>query len=84
MAGGLVATGGGSGDINALIHSGSWYSNSRLIKLNAWLLLLLITSSTNGYDGASSLRRAGPFLNPASSFLPPQFRNADFFFLLSL
>jgi sugar porter (SP) family MFS transporter len=53
MAGGLVATGGGGGgDINALIHPGAWYSNTRLIKLNLWILLLLITSSTNGYDGS--------------------------------
>lgn len=54
MAGGLgVATGGGSGDINALLHSGAWYKNTRIIKLNLWILLLLITSSTNGYDGVS-------------------------------
>lgn len=67
MAGGIVATSAGTGEINALIHSGSWYSNSRLIKLNAWILLLLITSSTNGYDGASF-----PFDEraPASSFFP--------------
>ncbi|TBU24694.1 general substrate transporter [Dichomitus squalens] len=29
-----------------------WYNNRRLIVLNAWLVLLLITSSTNGYDGS--------------------------------
>ncbi|KAH8828987.1 hexose transporter [Flagelloscypha sp. PMI_526] len=29
-----------------------WYNNRRLITLNAWLVLLLITSSTNGYDGS--------------------------------
>lgn len=54
MAGGLgVASGGGSGEINALLHSGAWYKNTRIIKLNLWILLLLITSSTNGYDGVS-------------------------------
>ncbi|KAG6335511.1 hypothetical protein ID866_3583 [Astraeus odoratus] len=29
-----------------------WYNNKRLIVLNAWIVLLLITSSTNGYDGS--------------------------------
>ncbi|KAL4066993.1 general substrate transporter [Scleroderma yunnanense] len=29
-----------------------WYNNKRIILLNAWILLLLITSSTNGYDGS--------------------------------
>ncbi|KIP12096.1 hypothetical protein PHLGIDRAFT_98430 [Phlebiopsis gigantea 11061_1 CR5-6] len=29
-----------------------WYNNRRLIALNAWIVLLLITSSTNGYDGS--------------------------------
>ncbi|KAH0835891.1 hexose transporter [Lanmaoa asiatica] len=29
-----------------------WYNNRRLIVLNAWIVLLLITSSTNGYDGS--------------------------------
>lgn len=53
MAGGLgVAAGGGSADINQLLHSGAWYKNTRIIKLNLWILLLLITSSTNGYDGS--------------------------------
>ncbi|CAK5274903.1 unnamed protein product [Mycena citricolor] len=32
--------------------SRTWRSNRRLIVLNAWLVLLLITSSTNGYDGS--------------------------------
>lgn len=51
MAGGIVAPGASSGGVNGLIHAGAWYKNPRLIKLNAWILLLLITSSTNGYDG---------------------------------
>ncbi|KAI0064231.1 hexose transporter [Artomyces pyxidatus] len=29
-----------------------WYNNRRLISLNGWIFLLLITSSTNGYDGS--------------------------------
>ncbi|KAG8902195.1 hypothetical protein FRB99_004777 [Tulasnella sp. 403] len=52
MAGGLVAMSGSAGNINELLHPGAWYKNSRLIILNLWILLLLITSSTNGYDGS--------------------------------
>jgi len=29
-----------------------WYNNRRLIALHAWIVLFLITSSTNGYDGS--------------------------------
>ncbi|KAI6116258.1 hexose transporter [Pisolithus sp. B1] len=29
-----------------------WFNNRRIIILNAWIVLLLITSSTNGYDGS--------------------------------
>ncbi|KAL5481007.1 hypothetical protein ACEPAI_9948 [Sanghuangporus weigelae] len=29
-----------------------WHNNWRLICLNAWIMLFLITSSTNGYDGS--------------------------------
>ncbi|GJE85509.1 hexose transporter [Phanerochaete sordida] len=29
-----------------------WYNNRRLMALNAWIVLYLITSSTNGYDGS--------------------------------
>ncbi|KAI0266088.1 hexose transporter [Gloeopeniophorella convolvens] len=29
-----------------------WYNNRRLISLHGWIFLLLITSSTNGYDGS--------------------------------
>ncbi|KAJ7195580.1 general substrate transporter [Mycena haematopus] len=53
MAGGPMAT--ASGD-NAYTHlmdpNRKWYNNRRLIVLNAWITLLLITSSTNGYDGS--------------------------------
>jgi sugar porter (SP) family MFS transporter len=53
MAGGAVATASGN---NAYTHlmdpNRKWYNNRRLIALNAWITLLLITSSTNGYDGS--------------------------------
>jgi len=53
MAGGAVATSSG---VNAYTHlmdpTRTWYNNRRLITLNAWIVLLLITSSTNGYDGS--------------------------------
>ncbi|KIJ36375.1 hypothetical protein M422DRAFT_212350 [Sphaerobolus stellatus SS14] len=35
-----------------LIDKRPWYKNSRLLALNGWIFLLLITSSTNGYDGS--------------------------------
>jgi len=52
MAGGAVAVQGTNEGIRALIHPGAWYKNSRIVKLNLWIILLLITSSTNGYDGS--------------------------------
>ncbi|KAG8997888.1 hypothetical protein FRB94_007391 [Tulasnella sp. JGI-2019a] len=52
MAGGIVANTGNSSGVNDLIHPGAWWMNARRIKLNAWIFLLLITSSTNGYDGS--------------------------------
>ncbi|TFY80744.1 hypothetical protein EWM64_g3268 [Hericium alpestre] len=30
----------------------TWYNNKRIIALNGWIVLLLITSSNNGYDGS--------------------------------
>ncbi|KZS90368.1 hypothetical protein SISNIDRAFT_415529 [Sistotremastrum niveocremeum HHB9708] len=35
-----------------LVSSRPWYRNKRLVILNAWIALLLITSSTNGFDGS--------------------------------
>ncbi|KAI5120581.1 hypothetical protein M0805_002531 [Coniferiporia weirii] len=32
--------------------SKKWYKNRRLVILNLWILLLLITSTANGYDGS--------------------------------
>ncbi|KAF7316528.1 Hexose transporter [Mycena indigotica] len=53
MVGGAAATASG---VNAYTHlmdpNRKWYNNRRLIVLNAWIVLLLITSSTNGYDGS--------------------------------
>jgi sugar porter (SP) family MFS transporter len=53
MAGGAAAPTIG---MNAYTHlmdpKRKWYNNRRLIALNAWIVLLLITSSTNGYDGS--------------------------------
>lgn len=52
-----------------------WYNNSRLIALNGWIVLLLITSSTNGYDGSmmnglqSLPQWQGYFNNPSNSML---------------
>ncbi|EKM58043.1 uncharacterized protein PHACADRAFT_252012 [Phanerochaete carnosa HHB-10118-sp] len=52
---------GGGPAIAGVAHDGflqyvdpnrKWYSNRRLLILNAWIFLLLITSSTNGYDGS--------------------------------
>ncbi|KAJ6475528.1 general substrate transporter [Mycena sanguinolenta] len=53
MAGGPAVTASGT---NAYTHlmdpNRKWYNNRRIIALNAWITLLLITSSTNGYDGS--------------------------------
>ncbi|KAF8178415.1 hexose transporter [Mycena galopus ATCC 62051] len=53
MAGGVVAS---SNSTNAYTHlmdpNRRWYNNRRLVALNACIVLLLITSSTNGYDGS--------------------------------
>ncbi|KAF9480316.1 general substrate transporter [Pholiota conissans] len=35
-----------------LLDPKPWYKNSRLILLNFWIVILLVTSSTNGYDGS--------------------------------
>ena len=37
-----------------LDHTTPWYKKRRLIVLNLWIALFLITSSTSGYDGAYS------------------------------
>ncbi|KAG6820918.1 hypothetical protein H0H93_009692 [Arthromyces matolae] len=50
-AGAAVAT-GNLAYSHVLDPNRKWYNNKRIILLNAWIVLLLITSSTNGYDGS--------------------------------
>ncbi|PPQ96765.1 hypothetical protein CVT26_006254 [Gymnopilus dilepis] len=53
MGGGAVANQGATAAYSHLVDPNrKWYNNKRIIILNAWILLLLITSSTNGYDGS--------------------------------
>ncbi|KAI0701342.1 hexose transporter [Cytidiella melzeri] len=54
MGAGTVATGLGPQDgyLQFLNPNRKWYNNRRLITLHAWLVLLLITSSANGFDGS--------------------------------
>ena len=40
-------------DYHSLIDpTKKWYKNRRLILLNSWILLLIVTSTANGYDGS--------------------------------
>jgi hypothetical protein len=53
MGAGAVVTSGGDGGYHHLVDPNrKWTNNRRLIVLNAWIVLLLITSSTNGFDGS--------------------------------
>ncbi|KAF8641454.1 hypothetical protein AX16_009966 [Volvariella volvacea WC 439] len=52
MGGGAVAVSSGNAAFAHLVDPRPWYKNSRLIQLNLCICLLLITSSTNGYDGS--------------------------------
>jgi sugar porter (SP) family MFS transporter len=53
MVGGAIASAGADSGMNTLLDPRKkWYNNRRLIALNGWIVLLLITSSTNGYDGS--------------------------------
>ncbi|KAF8887527.1 hexose transporter [Infundibulicybe gibba] len=76
MGGGAVASTGNTAAIGHLIDPRrKWYNNRRLISLNAWIVLLLITSSTNGYDGSmmnglqSLTQWKGYFNNPTGGKL---------------
>ncbi|KAI0061817.1 hexose transporter [Artomyces pyxidatus] len=51
-AGAITASSNNSGYHHLLDPKRKWYNNRRLIALNGWIFLLLITSSTNGYDGS--------------------------------
>ncbi|KXN89357.1 Lactose permease [Leucoagaricus sp. SymC.cos] len=53
MGGGVVANDNSTaGYAHLLDPKRKWYNNRRIIALNGWIVLLLITSSTNGYDGS--------------------------------
>ncbi|GJJ12800.1 hypothetical protein Clacol_007045 [Clathrus columnatus] len=75
MGAGAVITSSGQAHYAHLLDSTPWYKKSRLILLNACILLLLITSSTNGYDGSmmnglQSLEQwRSAFNNPAGGML---------------
>ncbi|KAI0066160.1 hexose transporter [Artomyces pyxidatus] len=51
-AGAITESGNIAGYAHLLDPKRKWYNNRRLIALNGWIFLLLITSSTNGYDGS--------------------------------
>ncbi|PSR70584.1 hypothetical protein PHLCEN_2v13522 [Hermanssonia centrifuga] len=51
-AGAVVAGSHNEGYLQFIDPARTWYNNKRIIKLNAWIVLLLITASTNGYDGS--------------------------------
>jgi hypothetical protein len=51
-AGAVVSASGDAGYHHLLDPTRTWKNNKRLIRLNAWIVLLLITSSTNGFDGS--------------------------------
>ena len=53
MGAGAVTTGAADAGFHHLLDPNrKWTNNKRLIALNGWIVLLLITSSTNGYDGS--------------------------------
>ncbi|KAI0942190.1 hypothetical protein AcW1_009507 [Taiwanofungus camphoratus] len=53
MAAGAVASTGANAHIAHLIDPDrKWYNNWRLIRLHLWIVLLLITATTNGFDNS--------------------------------
>uniref|UniRef100_A0A8H7Y6V0 Major facilitator superfamily (MFS) profile domain-containing protein n=1 Tax=Psilocybe cubensis TaxID=181762 RepID=A0A8H7Y6V0_PSICU len=52
MAGGPAVASDGAGYRQFITDTRPWYKNKRIIALNLCICLLLITSSTNGYDGS--------------------------------
>ncbi|KAF8527613.1 hexose transporter [Hysterangium stoloniferum] len=52
MGGGAVALSSGHAPYAHLVDTDAWWKNPRRIKLNLWVLLLLITSYSVGYDGS--------------------------------
>ncbi|KAL1742198.1 general substrate transporter [Schizophyllum fasciatum] len=55
MGAGPVVSGGGTDFSHLVDLSKPWYTNSRLVLLNACIALLLVTSATNGYDGVARM-----------------------------
>ncbi|KAH8108793.1 hexose transporter [Phellopilus nigrolimitatus] len=51
-AGAVAVDGSTAGYAHLLDPNRKWYNNWRIIALNGWIVLFLITSSTNGYDGS--------------------------------
>ncbi|KAI0062526.1 hexose transporter [Artomyces pyxidatus] len=51
-AGAITSAGREAGYHDLLDPNRKWYNNRRVVALNGWIFLLLITSSTNGYDGS--------------------------------
>ncbi|PAV15195.1 hexose transporter [Pyrrhoderma noxium] len=51
-AGPIVNQEQSQGYLHLLDPKRKWYNNWRIIRLNAWIVLFLITSSTNGFDGS--------------------------------
>jgi len=52
MTGGPAVATQGAGYQHLITEHKVWYKNRRMLMLNACICLLLITSSTNGYDGS--------------------------------
>ncbi|KAM5536734.1 hypothetical protein V8D89_009661 [Ganoderma adspersum] len=47
-----TSNGNGRGYAHLIDRAKPWWKNARLVKLNLCIMLLLITSTTNGYDGS--------------------------------
>ncbi|EJC98278.1 hexose transporter [Fomitiporia mediterranea MF3/22] len=52
MAGPAAVDNSAVGYAHLLDPNRKWYNNWRIIALNGWIVLFLITSSTNGFDGS--------------------------------
>ncbi|KAF9050548.1 general substrate transporter [Panaeolus papilionaceus] len=52
MGGGPAIAANSDGYSHLITDARPWWKNSRIMALNCWIVLLLITSSTNGYDGS--------------------------------
>ncbi|KII92502.1 hypothetical protein PLICRDRAFT_134162 [Plicaturopsis crispa FD-325 SS-3] len=52
MGGGPAIATGGTGYTQFIDPNKTLWKNPRILALNGWIILLLITSSTNGYDGS--------------------------------